>query len=103
MKTNELKTRIDELAEMEILVETNAGTYGADEAHRAIGVGDPQFADYRIFERVGDGQRTTYGCEPTRAPGRARKIGRAEINDRRAELARLRAQQSRENNRDIMR
>ena len=54
-----------------MLIETNAGTFGAGEACRAVGTGDPAFATYWIFMRP-DGSRRIVGCDPRRAPGRAR-------------------------------
>jgi hypothetical protein len=79
------------LAKMEESVETNEGTYGAVEARRAVGTGDPVFANYTIWERVGDGTTRVQGCDPDRAPGRGRKYREA-INAKRAELKSLREQ-----------
>lgn len=88
---SELEKTIRELAATEILVETNEGTYGATEAHRAIGVGDPQFANYRVYETV-DGFRRVVGCEPDVAPGRPRRLNDGHMTRQRAYLAQLRKQ-----------
>jgi hypothetical protein len=80
------------LAAREVLTQTNSGTYSAIEAQRAIGTGDPQHADCRVYERVGDGRRRVEGCHPDRAPGRVRHIGAAELSDAKKELAELRKQ-----------
>ncbi len=69
------------------LIGTNAGTYSATEAHAAIGVGDPQFADYRIFESI-TGSRRTEGCDPDKAPGRTRWMG-ASAKQRQADIKEL--------------
>lgn len=96
MTTTETKTDLQKeiaaLAAREIAVETNEGTYGASEACRAIGTGDPKFADYTIWERVGDGKRRVQGCDPQRAPGRARKLGLDDMAESRRRLADLRSQ-----------
>jgi hypothetical protein len=70
----------------EFVVETNAGTYSATEALRAVGTSDPAFADYQVLERVGDGRRRRVGANPTHAPGYARYMHRA-ISEARAKLA----------------
>ena len=59
----------DALAEVEHVVESNAGTYGATEAHRARGSGDPRYSNWRVYMTVG-GRRRTEG-DPDGAPGRA--------------------------------
>ena len=73
MATATTKTTLESearaLALVEVLVETNSGTYSGVEACRTCGCGDPHFADYRIYERVGDGFRRREGCSEDRAPG----------------------------------
>ena len=72
-----------------VLVATNEGTYSADAALRAVGCGDPEFANCRIYEQVGTGQRRTEGCDEKRAPGWMRWFTR-ELAEAQAELAALR-------------
>jgi len=84
-----MKDQAKALAAVEILVETNEGTYGPAEAGRAIGSGDPRHANYRIYETVG-GTRRVEGCDPAKAPGRGRRMNGDELRTRRAELAKLR-------------
>ncbi len=88
--TIDLKRRADELAAEEVLVATNAGTYGQREACRTVGCGDPRYADREIYVRVGDGQRREVGCDAERAPGRMRQFGRV-LAVKQGELASLRA------------
>ena len=73
----------------EIMVETNEGTYGPQEARMATGSGEPKHNDYRVYERVGGGRRTE-GCDPNIAPGRGRSINRDDLAAKRARLAELR-------------
>lgn len=89
-KIADLKKQADELSAMQILVETNEGTYGAEEARRKCGSGDPQFADYRIYECVGTGERRREGCDSERAPGNARFLNRQQLADAQSRLAKLR-------------
>ena len=89
-RLDDIRREIDDLAAREIAIETNAGTYGDVEAFRAIGVGDPQFADYTIYERVGDGRRRVKGCDPADAPGWRRRINRGELQAARRRLQELR-------------
>jgi hypothetical protein len=77
------------LARTEFEVETNAGTYSAQDAVRAIGTADPAFAEYHVYETVG-GARRTLGCDPAVAPGRARYINARELAAKRLDLARMR-------------
>lgn len=82
-----IEARIAELSK-DVLVETNSGTYGDREAIRKVGNADKQFSEYRIVETI-DGQRTTYGCDPTEAPGYARKIAVPSAAERRAKITQL--------------
>lgn len=91
MSKNEIKTAISALEDAECAVETNEGTYGSGEAMRKIGCGDPQFANYTIYERVGSGARRVQGCTPEKAPGYGREM-RQEITEKRNELAELKKQ-----------
>lgn len=86
--TESIQREIAALSDREIAVETNSGTYGPREAHRLIGTGDPAFADYTVYERVGGGRRVV-GCDPERAPGRARRINAVALAAARQELATL--------------
>lgn len=87
---SEMEKQAEALANEEVLVETNAGTFGAGEAQRAVGTGDPAFAEYRIYERVGGGEPRKVGAEPETAPGYARPIGRDALAAKRAQLSQLR-------------
>ena len=88
---SDLARQADELSKLECAVETNEGTFGASECCRAVGTGDPTFGNYTIYERVGDGDRRVVGCNPDQAPGYPR-IFRDSINERRADLAKIRQQ-----------
>lgn len=90
MTKTELESQARELAAMEVLVETNDGTYGAAEACRKVGCGDPAFAAYKVYVRVGDGRRRVVGCDPNKAPGYARHF-RASLAEKQKALAALRA------------
>jgi len=95
MTTNASKSDLvrdaQELARLECAVETNDGTFGAEECCRKTGSGDSAFGKYTIYERVGDGTRRVVGCDPANAPGYARVFA-AEINAQRARLSALREQ-----------
>jgi hypothetical protein len=66
-----LEARAAELSTRWILVATNEGTFGATEALRACGTGDPAFASYRTYARI-SGARKHEGADPKSAPGRPR-------------------------------
>lgn len=70
------KNERDALWNEEFIVETNSGTFSAQDAVRTVGTGDPQHAEYRIYERVGDGRQRREGRDPHRAPGYARRFSR---------------------------
>src|SRR5690606_8333340 len=78
-----------ELANVEVLVSTNQGTYGLQEAARKVGAGDPRVADRNVYETVGGRVRTT-GPDEADAPGRMRHVGRSELRDLREQLQALR-------------
>lgn len=82
---------ITAVANEEILVATNSGTFGNAECCRCVGTGDPAFGEYRTYERVGGGTRTV-GCDPARAPGRERKMNRDELASRKRHLSALRTE-----------
>jgi hypothetical protein len=84
-----LAREIAALAAIEHCVETNSGTYGAAEARRAVGCGDPQFADRNIYETVGGARRET-GPDAKDAPGRMRRLNRDALAADRRRLAALR-------------
>lgn len=83
------KVQADLLAQQWVLVATNDGTYGGDEAVRAVGTADPLFATCKIYEQVGTGRRKTEGCDQDRAPGRMRHFNR-ELTEKQQQLAQLR-------------
>lgn len=95
MMTANLKTDLEkqanELAVSWVLVGTNQGTYSAQDAMRAIRVGDPQFADCMIYEQVGTGKTRVDGCDEERCPGYIRRFGR-ELAEKQSELKKLREQ-----------
>lgn len=88
-KRDDIRKQAEELVASWVLVETNEGTYGATECRRAVGCGDPQFGNYHIYARVGDGRRRHEGCDKASAPGYARHFSR-EFSARQAELVALR-------------
>lgn len=73
----------------EYCVETNAGTYGAAEAGRKCGCGDPMFADRAVYETP-LGVRRESGPSEDRAPGRM-LVRRDALNAARKRLCALRA------------
>lgn len=87
-----LEKQIRDLESTEIHVETNQGTYGATEACRKVGCGDPAFADRDVYETVGGGRRRERGPSEDRAPGRMRRINSEAMADLRRKLADLREQ-----------
>lgn len=72
----------------EVAIETNEGTYGAEEACRKTGSGDPAHNNYTIFESL-NGSRRVRGCDPDKAPGYPRKLSVKSAAERRKEIARL--------------
>lgn len=94
-----IEQQIKELEAVEVLVATNEGTYGAGEACRATGTGDPAFANFSVYERVGGGRRVQ-GCDPARAPGYVRNMGQEALRTKRAELDRLRKTLGRKSRRE---
>lgn len=97
LRINEVMDRIRKLENDEIMVETNEGTFGVHECQRAVGTGDSRYGIYSVYVSVASGVRRNVGCDPERAPGRARKSGYAllraaqkELQDLRTELKTLR-------------
>lgn len=86
---DEIREEIATLEATEFLVSTNAGTYGAAEAYRSVGCGDPQFADHNVYETVG-GKRREAGPGEDRAPGYMRRINADAMTEARRRLNRLR-------------
>jgi hypothetical protein len=70
----------------EVHVETNQGTYGAAEACRKVGTGDPAHGNREVYETVGGTRRAT-GPDEDRAPGRMRRINAETLADYRKQLA----------------
>lgn len=92
MKTKiELQNEIDGLTACEVHMETNQGTYGASEACRKVGSGDPYFANREVYQTVG-GQRREIGPDQNDAPGRMRSIGHEEMAEKKSRLADLKKQ-----------
>lgn len=89
MKHTDLKNQATELALREVLTETNSGTYGPAEAFLAVGVGNPAFADYYVYTRVGDGRERRVGCGED-APGYPRRF-RDALAEAQRELAQMRS------------
>lgn len=81
----DLRAEAAALAIREIAIETNGGTFGAEEACRCTGNGGG--GKYTVYERVGDGARRTVGATGC---GRARRINIVEMADARERLAELR-------------
>jgi len=73
----------------EVLVQTNAGTYGEDECSAKLATRDLDAGVYRIYERVGDGRRRREGCPVGAAPGLAIVMGRNILTAKRHRLARV--------------
>lgn len=88
---SEIQAEIDTLSNVEHLVETNSGTFGATEACRKVGSGDPMFATRNVYETVGGSKRST-GPDEVDAPGRMRRINANTMSADRKRLANLQAE-----------
>ncbi len=88
-----LNQEIEELKAVEVHVATNSGTFGATEACRKCGSGDPRIATRNVYETVGGTRRET-GPDEDSAPGRMRKLNGEEMKGLRKRLAALRKQRS---------
>lgn len=86
-----LREEIRDLERVEHMIETNSGTFGAQEACRKVGTGDPMFATRNVYETVAGVRRET-GPDADDAPGYMRSINRAALSDGRKLLADLRRQ-----------
>ena len=84
-----IASEIHRLEAVEVHVATNDGTYGALEAGRCCGSGDPRFATRDMYETVGGGTRQT-GPDYADMPGRLRWIGQEELRDLRKQVGELR-------------
>ena len=86
-----LDEQIAALEADEYMIETNQGTYGAAEARRKVGCGDPHFANRDVYETVG-GTRRERGPDEADAPGRMRKFANnvAELKGKRKTLNAMR-------------
>ena len=84
----QIEAEIRDLARVEFLIETNSGTFGAAEACRKIGTGDPAFATRNVYETVGGNKRST-GPDEDDAPGRMRRINADSMSEYRGRLDRL--------------
>lgn len=89
IKLQNAEAEREALWRQEILVRTNSGTYSAQEAVRAVGSSAPEHAEYRVYERVGDGRQRTEGCNPHRAPGTTRYLNSSTLGAARKRLAAL--------------
>lgn len=90
-KVEAIRKAIRALEQQAFVIETNAGTYGATEAQRATGTGDPKANDYQVWETV-TGKREFSGCHKSRAPGYARYFRPAGLVEARKQLADLKRQ-----------
>lgn len=86
--TASIQAEIDTLRSVEYLVGTNSGTFGATEACRKCGTGDPRFATRNIYETVGGSRRET-GPDETDAPGYMRRINAESLSADRRRLTDL--------------
>jgi hypothetical protein len=87
----QLQAEIDTLLRIDVHVRTNQGTYGASEAARKVGSGDPRFANREEYETVAGSKRAS-GPDEDDAPGRMRDIGSRTLIEYRAKVAALRQQ-----------
>jgi hypothetical protein len=85
-----IRAEIATLAETRFLTATNEGTFGADEACRKVGSGDPAFATRRVYLTPA-GQEHVTGPDEGRAPGRMRRMDCSPLAAARARLAALRS------------
>jgi len=83
-KIAEVRLEIAALQIKEHLVETNDGTFGAEEAGRKIGTADPKFATRRVYKTASGARRET-GPSANEAPGYTRHF-RTEITEAKASL-----------------
>jgi len=84
-----IDSEIRRIEAVEVHVATNDGTYGAVEAGRCCGSGDPRFATRDMYETVAGATRET-GPTAARMPGRLRWIGSEQLRDLRKQVGALR-------------
>lgn len=77
------------LERVEYMTATNQGTYGAVEACRKVGCGDPAFANRNEYETVG-GSKRSEGPDLDDAPGYMRQMNREALSTDRTRLVRMR-------------
>lgn len=77
-KIEAIENEIATLNQVEYLVATNSGTYGAEECGQKVGCGDPAFGDRNVYETVGGRVRAT-GPDHNDAPGRMRQVNAAAL------------------------
>lgn len=63
------KDEINAILNQELLIGSNAGTFGAEECCRKVGTGESKYGERREYETVG-GNRRVEGCDRERMPGR---------------------------------
>jgi hypothetical protein len=85
----QIEQEIKALMGVELLIETNSGTFGATEACHQVGSGDPMFAERKVYETVAGVKRATGPAEDD-APGRMRRINTDSMSEHRSRLANLR-------------
>lgn len=102
MKTKtiaQLEAEIARLSAEKICIETNEGTFGAEECGRAVGTGDPAYGTYRVMVLVAPTaddhpawRRGPVHVGPPKnvAPGYARRLNTELLAERRQHLADLR-------------
>lgn len=85
-----LKEEIEKLLNTEVLVESNEGTFGAEECCRKVGCGNPAFGNRRVYKTLSGRGRVT-GPALKDAPGRMRRMGQDELERLREQVKDLRA------------
>lgn len=85
-KIDALKETIRSLEQEEVLIATNEGTFGCNEAVLKVGCSQPEFCNYRVYESIGDMSRRHEGCDIAKAPGYERYINRDILCKKRQQL-----------------
>jgi hypothetical protein len=91
-KLEALKNEARELAAEMVVIATNDGTYGNAECLKCTGNGDTKSGLRNVYERVGDGVKSTSGPSDSDAPGNMRHINAQQLKAKREQLAKLRAE-----------
>lgn len=73
MTSEAITMAVRQIETEDIVFETNAGTFSAEECLEAKGTGDPSFGTYQRIMNIGTGQITIIGCDPQGAPGYPRR------------------------------